>query len=356
MRTLVILTGGTFGSSISDNRLSAKLAFSQHHELSNIVASYFSEEVTLSFCQPFSKLSENIVPDDWEQIFSVLLEQKNNYDNALIVHGTDTMAYSAAALAYLNALKLDTTIVVTGANLPLSSENSDAQTNFIQSIGALKYLQDNGITGSFIVFNGTNEQDRHGRMHVGVRVKKDKWDDYCYRSFYMGKQSIGEVLGTNVSTFDNAQYANLLSGQRKINLKTCAFSSKGVAAVKIYPGLHPASLPSPQNGLKYVLLELYNSGTAPADDSEYSLVPWVKQVVSEGVLVFAISQHEGKQGVSMDIYETSAALLDAGVIPLGDLIWEAALPKLMLAASNYNNINDIVDFMRANIAGEILSA
>lgn len=353
MRTLVILTGGTFGSYIREDRLSAEEPLSQCNDLLGIAASHFSNGIEMTFRQPFSKLSENINPDDWENIFSALAEEMDKYDNALVIHGTDTMAYSSAALSYLNALKLNTTIVFTGANIPLSSVNSDAQVNFLQALATLKFLQQKDIKGTFIVFNGTNKLDGIGHIHVGTRVKKDKWDGDCYRSFYIGKQSIGEVSGTQVSTFDEIQYSKLCGTKSELKLSTSNFSSKSVAAFKTYPGLHPNSLPLPRNGPKYFLLELYNSGTAPADNSEYSFVPWIRQVVNEGGAVFAISQHEGKKGVSMNIYESSAALLKAGIVPLSDLIWEAALPKLMLAASNFSSTLEVVEFMQANAAAEI---
>lgn len=356
MKILILLTGGTFGSISENNRLSAAKPFSRLADLGNLAKSSYHNDVELVFSQPFSKLSENVVPSDWSTIYSAILKEKGNFDGVLIVHGTDTMAYTAAAISYLNALTLGVPIVITGANHPISMPGSDAEVNFIQSIGVLKYLARNNINGCFVVFNGKDDVDRTGRIHVGTRVKKDKWDDYCYRSYYSDGVSIGEIVGAEVSRFEIDQYSSLLKKQKQFELSTPDFDSSKIFSFKIYPGLYPFILPTPRNGINFALMELYNSGTGPADASEFSLVTWVKRFVDEGGAVFAVSQHEGKFGVSMDIYESSERLLSAGVIPLSDTIWEAAVPKLMLAASNYKNISDIVDFMRANIAGEILSA
>lgn len=352
MRTLVVLTGGTFGSVRQGDYLSAGTTDDQLERLGSLLAGF--PEVQFSFTQPFSKLSENMHPNDWEAIFAAILEKRGEFDNVVVVHGTDTMAYSAAAVAYLNAVSLQTTIVFTGANRPISDSDTDALVNFRQAVLALKYFSEQTVSGCFIVFNGESDGDTPGRIHPAVRVKKDKWDHYCYRSFYVNskEQSIGEVVGSSVR-FDFPVYERLLDSSVSTNLASLAFAEKSVCGIKIFPGLNPEDLPLPNSNRRCFLIELYNSGTAPADGSEFDLTSWVSKVTDAGGLVFAISQHEGKSGLSMNIYETSGALLDAGVIPLGDMIWEAAVPKLMLAARNFSNNADVRDFMLKNIAGEI---
>lgn len=352
MRILVVLTGGTFGSVRQGDYLSAGTIGGQLERLSSVVASF--SDVQFSFTQPFSKLSENIRPNDWAAIFAAILEKRAEFDNVIVVHGTDTMAYSAAAIAYLNAVSLKTTIVFTGANRPISDSDTDAFVNFSQAVLALKYFSEQAVSGCFVVFNGESDGNAPGRIHPAVRVKKDKWDHYCYRSFYVNtkEQCIGDVVENRVR-FDFSIYERLLLSSVPTNLASLAFAEKTVCGIKIFPGLNPDDLPLPNGNRRYFLIELYNSGTAPADGSEFDLTSWVSAVTNAGGLVFAISQHEGKSGLSMDIYETSGALLNAGVIPLGDMIWEAALPKLMLAAKNFNDNSDVRDFMLKNIAGEI---
>lgn len=353
MRTLVVLTGETFGSVYGENRLSASSDKSDVTSLIELSNKYFGSSVELLFTQPFYKLSENISPSDWSVLLNTLNENRTSYDNALVIHGTDTMAYSSSALSYLTYLYLNTTIVFTGSNSPLSMADSDASVNFIQSITALKHFHERGILGTFIVFNGVNDLTRHALIHPGNRVKKDKWDNYCYKSYYLN-EPIGQVLSIDHVDFDLTQLKVLTSACSEFLSITPIFSSRDVAAFKIYPGLDPSTLPVPKNGgARFFVIELYNSGTAPADDSEYSLRPWVKQVIKEEGAVFAVSQHEGNRGVYMDVYETSVKLRKDGVIPLRDMIWEAAIQKLMLAAGNFRSAHEISAYMQENIAGEI---
>jgi L-asparaginase len=354
MKTLVILTGGTFGSVLVDNGLTASSVVSDVSRLEQLSKKHFSSDVDLYFTQPFSKLSENIEPADWALLFKSLMDNKVSYDNVLIIHGTDTMAYTSASLSYINALSLNTTIVLTGANYPLSMSESDGPVNFIQSIKALEYFHGHDVNGCFIVFNGSNDFSKPSLIHLGSRVKKDKWSGSCYRSYFIGKESIGYVLGTGEVSFDLDQFKKLTSTCSPLPALTPIFANKKIAAIKIYPGLVPETLPVPSRcEAKFYIIELYNSGTAPADDSEYSLISWVEKVIGDGGSVFAVSQHDGEKGVYMDIYESSILLLKAGVIPLRDMIWESAIPKLMLAAQNFKSTQEVNAYMLKNICGEI---
>lgn len=354
MKTLVVATGGTFGSSEGD----CGLTVNGHKNLKRfeeLLTGSLREDVVFTFVEAFSKLSENIIPSDWEAIANTLKKNLPGHDNAIVIHGTDTMAYSSAAISYLSDISQHYAVVFTGANIPLSMPNSDGQTNFLQSVQALKHFQEKLVKGVFIVFNGLNDHSSQGFIHLGSRSKKDKWEESCYRSFYINGSSIGEVNGLREIKFNDKVYNELIPKSKNKYFLTPEFSSKNIAAFKVYPGFDPKYLDAAVSGdAKYLILEIYNSGTATADDSEYSLVPFIEHATKKGVIVFAVSQHEGKRGVSMDVYESSSALLSAGIVPLRDMVWEAALPKLMLANGNFSDPKTVVEFMSSNIAGEII--
>lgn len=355
MKILIVLTGGTFGSSHGENGLTVSQS-TQSNLITERLDDFVQENVEFTFIQPIKKLSENIDPVDWEIIINSILEHKKGHDGILIIHGTDTLAYTAASISYVEELNKSYPIVLTGANLPLEDKNTDAIVNTIQAINALDYFIKNNITGSFIVFNGTNDLNHTALIHPAAKVKKDKWEEFCYRSFYLDKNAIGVVNGDGSVDFDRELYSNLVDCKIKYTGLKYKFDAKSVALLKIYPGMDPDIIRIlVDNGKKIIALEIYNSGTAPAFDTEFSLVENLKYAQKQGVIIFALSQHEGKMGVTMNIYESSNRLIEGGIIPLGNIIWEAASVKMMLACSNFDNRQEIINYLRTNIAGEIQS-
>ncbi len=354
MKTLVIVTGGTFSSTKSSNGL--KVAKELEVELLIKESDkYFSNSISLSFEQPICKLSENIDPNDWTLLVNTIEKNMNQYDSILVIHGTDTMAYSSAAISYVETISKKLPIVFTGANYPLEfSDKTDGVVNFIQSLGALKYFVNNNIMGSFIVFNGSNDYKTNALIHIGSKVKKDKWEEACYRSCYIGRNHFGEVAADMKVSFDIDEYNKIVPQDTMFtNLKT-SFNAEQVMLLKIYPGMDTKIINYlVDSGVKAIALEIYNSGTAPVQNTVFSFKESLEYAREKEVLVFAISQHEGKQGAVMNIYETSNILNQLGVIPLGNLMWEATVPKLMLAIENFNKIDDISSYMKTNISGEI---
>jgi len=358
MKLLIVITGGTFGSKKNDKN---SLNVSKEEEIVNVVKELLEEnqkEVSFeySIVSPLIILSESMSPKHWEVIINSTLQetQKTHYDGIVIIHGTDTMPYTASAIAYIENLSKQYPIILTGANYPVFFENTDAKINLKDSLKVMKIFIEQKIKGSFIVFNGINDNKNNTNIHLGTRVKKDKWEKECYRSFYLGKKSLGELTAKNEFDFDSDLYNEIFLKEIKYKDLSIKFNDSNVMAIKIYPGLDPNILIDLfKSGKKYFILEIYNSGTAPANRDKYSLIEPIKYITENEGLVFAISQHEGGKGAQMNLYETSISLKEAGMIPLGNIIWESAIPKLMLASANFNKREDIIKFMQTNIAGEI---
>ena len=360
MKILVTLTGGTFSSIKTENGLSASENTDKKllENLENEVKLKLPFDVELIFTEHISIASENADPSDWGKIADFILSDMINYKDIsgiLVVHGTDTMAYTASAISYLENITKKYPIVFTGASYPLSISKHNATTNFLQSIYALKNFIDKKMNGCFLVFNaGDNINDKEALIHLSTKCKKDNWEIDGYRSFYIGKKSIGTISNVNKFNIDEDLYKNFFNKTILFNNIKPLYDSKKVVAYKIHPGFYPEIIKfSIDFGVKAILLEIYNSGTAPMDGREYSLNKVLEYAKEKGVLVFLISQHEGKKGISMDIYETSNILKKFDVISLKDMIWEAALSKLKLAYGNFEKDKDIKKFMLTNIAGEI---
>ena len=354
MKLLIVVTGGTFGSKRNNNSLNV----SEKEEIVSIVKELLEKnkkEINFEYSviSPLLILSESMNPKHWEIIINSILQQtqKTNYDGIIVIHGTDTMSYTANAIAYIENLSKKYPIVLTGANYPVFFENTDAKINLKDSLKVMKNFVEFGIKGSFIVFNGINDNSDTD-IHLGTKVKKDKWEKECYRSFYLNKKSLGKLTTKNRFNFDKILYNEIFPKKIKYRNISIKFDDSNTMDIKIYPGLDPNILINLfEKGKKYFLLEIYNSGTAPANYDKYSLVEPINYITENGGTVFAISQQEGGKGAQMNLYETSKSLKEAGIIPLGNMIWESAISKLMLASANFNKKEDIVEYMQTNIAG-----
>lgn len=352
MKLLCVITGGTFSSNKTDSGIGINDAVDLKL-LKDSVNNYFSNSISIDFTTPIFKLSENIDERDWNIINQDIENKQDAYDAVLVIHGTDTMAYTASALSFNEKISKNKPIVVTGANLPLSFDDTDAITNFIQSIQVLEKFVTQNIIGVFIVFNGSNNFKNKALIHLGTRVKKDKWEESCYRSFYINSQYLGYITDDDFS-FDKDKYEQLLNKETAYNKKVIYDSTK-VSSFKIYPGFDPSILKREfEYGKRYFIIEIYNSGTAPVKDTHLSLYESLKYIDENGGIVFAASQHEGKSGATMDIYESSNMLKELNIIPLKDMIWESAVVKLMGGASIFDNNDEIIKYMLKNISGEIL--
>ena len=352
MKILVVLTGGTFSSINSKKGLSTSTT--NENFLKDKIQHEIPFDVNIKMVQPFSKLSENIDDNDWNNIINCLRENiKPDINGVIIIHGTDTMAYTSSTLAYFEEFSKKVPLICTGANYSLYENGTDAIVNLVQSIISLKKFNEQNIIGSFIVFNGRNDFKEKALIHMGTKVKKDIWEDTCYRSFYIGSHQIGYLEGKDKFSFDTKLYNKLFNKEVLYDIKS-KFNVAEVVSYKIYPGFDPDNIKRDvDNGKKYFIIEIYNSGTAPAKDTYLSLKENVEYAIKNNCIVFAISQHEGHLGATMNLYESSTILLNAGVIPLKNMIWEASIPKLMIASATFTKKNDIIKYMLDNIAGEI---
>ncbi|HCJ29175.1 MAG TPA: asparaginase [Pseudomonas sp.] len=223
--------------------------------------------------------------------------EQDGCDGVLVLHGTDTLAYSAAALSFL-LLGLEVPVLLTGSMLPAGVPGSDAWSNLF---GALQALHAGVEPGVHLYFSG--------KLMPGVRASK---------------------LGTStLDAFDVSP--RLRQGQRAPIIPASLDYRQprrpvGLAVWPFYPGIQASQLRGLlSNGVQGLLLECYGSGTGPADDAE--LLAALKQAHERGVVLAAISQCP--QGhVEFGIYAAGSKLAASGVISGGGMNREAALGKL----------------------------
>jgi len=300
-RLLVLYTGGTIGMQQSAAGLlpasgfEARMREQQAHEAGPLPDWTFHE------LQPLLD-SANMQPRHWLQMAESIRSAVtvDGCDAVLLLHGTDTLAYSAAALSFL-LLDLPVPVLLTGAMLPAGREGSDAWPNLF---GAMRALQAGQVQGVQLYFNGA-------LLH-GARVSKLRSDAF---------DAFAEAPRQRLANA-TAERAPALLPQR----------SAQVMVLPLYPGVGAAQVQAlVASGAQALLLECYGSGTGPADDVDF--IAALRQAHRHGVVLAAISQCPGGH-VDFGVYAAGSALRDAGLISGGGMTREAALGKLfaLLAA------------------------
>jgi L-asparaginase len=294
--------------------------------------------------EPLRKLSENLTPSDWPLIAGAVrrLVQVDRAAGVLVLHGTDTMSYTAAALAYLLA-DLAVPIVLTGSRLPAQRPGSDAAANVRAALLAVHAM----TPGVYVVFGAGAGHPAH--VHLGTRVRKQRAGAHSFVS--VNRKLVAKVDGGRVETvLAHAQRARECSVQDV---------DERVLALRLHPGLDLAATAEAveRAGTRAVIVELYASATGPDTGDRFSLPAFIRACAAHATLVATTTP--GAPGppppASPDSYETSAAIAAAGGISLGDMPTEAATVKAMWALAQAETSRDVAELLLEPIAGELAS-
>lgn len=321
-KLLVLYTGGTIGMQMGAAGLAPASGFEarlrvQQAQQSERVPNWVFQELL----PPID--SANMSQNNWLAMVAAIRQgvEANGCDAVLVLHGTDTLAYSAAALSFL-LLGLQVPVVLTGSMLPAGAEHSDAWPNLF---GALQALHDGVEPGVHLYFNGA-------LMH-GARVSKLRSD--AFDAFQvMPRQRQGVRLGELPEGIDYRQ------PRQPVNL----------LSLPLVPGLRAGHLRALlDSGVQGLLLECYGSGTGPSDDAE--LLAVLRAAHARGVVLAAISQCP--QGhVEFGVYAAGSQLAAAGLISGGGMTREAALGKLFALLGAGLSQADVEHWFALDLCGE----
>ena len=320
---LVLYTGGTIGMQQSANGLMPASGFADR------LYEEQARQPGLSLpAWQFRELlpaidSANMTQQHWLAMVEAIRTgaEKDGCDGVLVLHGTDTLAYSAAALSFL-LLGLAVPVVLTGAMLPAGAPGSDAWDNLF---GAMQALHSGVAPGVHLFFAG--------KLMHGARVSK------------LGTASL-DAFGV---------LPRLREGQRAASVPATldyrqARQPVGVAVLPLYPGIQAAQLRAVLAGdIQGVLLECYGSGTGPTADAE--LLQALRDAHGRGVVLAAISQCP--QGhVDFGIYATGGELAACGLVSGGGMTREAALGKLFALLGAGLSQADVEHWLALDLCGE----
>ena len=334
---LIIYTGGTIGMVQRPHTDTlAPVKFDQILDEVPELKKFNYRIETIIFNPPLD--SSNITPAIWVKIAKTIKSHYNQFDGFVVLHGTDTMAYTASALSYM-FVNLTKPIIFTGSQLPVGMLRTDGKENLITSveIAAAREMDSSLVPEVCIYFDF--------KLFRGNRTVKRNAD--LFNAFQSVNYPELAVAGVNI-TFKKEfiQYSSL-SGPVKI--KT-GFDDH-VVILKMFPGINRDVFKSVLSiqGLKGVVLETFGSGNVPT--SKW-LTGDIKQAIKEGIVILNVTQCQGGC-VLMGQYETSLELLKAGVISGKDLTTEAAITKLMFLLGQGFSADKVKKLLNKNLRGEI---
>ena len=326
-KILIINTGGTLSSVNSEKGLMPGMRSRDMLEELRLVSKNIELE-TEDFC---SVDSANIFPEDWACLADHIGEKSKEYQGIMVIHGTDTLAYTSSMLSFM-LQNISIPVVVTGSQLSISHPVADALENCRCGI----HMAASGCPGVFAAFNR--------KVMLGCRASKVRTMSFdAFES--INYPYVGEIssLGLHI------RKENLIE-KRGIFRPQTAYSDK-VFLLKLYPGIDPGILEYLQEkGCRGVYVEGFGLGGMPFLKNDF--ISAVRKVTERGMVVLAGSQCR-YEGSDLSVYETGRLALENGALQAYDMTAEAAMTKLMWVLGQTENHREIREYFSVDIAGEV---
>lgn len=334
-RVSIVSTGGTIASRVDYVTGGVQSAISSRDLLS--IVPELSEIAVVDADILYSVFSENIDPDHWSGMAKRVAEKiRGGAEGVVITHGTDTMGYSSAALSF--ALRsLPVPVIFVGSQRSSDRPSSDAATNLI---GAVTMAAHAPFAEVALGMHETTS-DTCIVFHRGTKVRK------CHTSARYAFQSVNSEPLARLADGKIEMVAGDYRRRGEGELEVAADFEKKTALVKFHPGFDPKIIDwLAEEGYRGIILE----GTGLGHVSTRFYGP-IKRAVEKGVYVGMTSQCIWGR-IDMDVYTTGRELQRIGVEPLGDMLPETALVKLMWVLGQTDDPGEAQDLMRRNIAHE----
>lgn len=277
----------------------------------------------------FNLDSSNVGIPQWQAIANVIEQEVDSYDGFVVIHGTDTMVYTAAALSYMLS-NLPKPVILTGAQRPLAELRTDARNNLISALElATMDVPEVGIFFDHALYRGNRAK----------KLSIHEFDAFSSPNY----PPLAEV-GLDVKLHHEAIHR--ASGLFTVHRE---FSDR-VVVLRVTPGMNPGLLDCLADGpAQAIVLEAYGAGNVPTDET--GLIPFIERATSRGKLV-AICSQALSGAVDLDLYECGKLAARAGAVSCGDMTIEAASVKLMFLLGRFP-VDRAAAYLAVPLAGEV---
>lgn len=327
----IAYTGGTIGMKPSDHGYIPVANFLT--ETLKTMPEFHHPDMPTYHIHEYENLidSSDMHPTDWQQIAQDIADHYDDYDGFVILHGTDTMAYTASALSFMFE-NLTKPIIITGSQIPLAELRSDGRSNLLNAL----YLAANYPIAEVGIFF-------HNRLLRGNRTRKIDADGFeaFYAPNYLPLLKAGIHITMEAGKVEHKPYEPL---------QISPLYPQPIGLISLYPGISSEIIKNCiQQPVKALILLSYGVGNAP---QRPEFIEPLKEAIDQGIIVLNCTQClTGK--VNMSGYATGNRLQEIGVISGGDMTPEAALTKLHYLFSKNYSIAEIKQKLVENLRGEL---
>ena len=327
MKNILILnTGGTFSSEASGHGLAPSITGDEIVKRLGII----DDDINIT-AEDFCSLdSANIMPDDWVSIARKIAGSITEYDGFIVIHGTDTLAYTSSMLSFM-LQNIQVPVVVTGSQMPLNSPMSDALLNLQCAV----WMAVSGVPGVFVAF------DR--KIMLGCRTSKVR--TLSFNAF----ESINCPYIGEVNAYGLQLYTDRKAKMTRINLQT-DYSDR-IAVLKVFPGMDLEIFSFLQDhGFEGVYIEGFGLGGLPFLRKD--ITAEIRKASDNGLPILVGSQCR-YEGSDLSVYETGQRILDCGGIPVYDMTQEAVVTKLMWVLGQTGKYDQVRWLFGSDLVGEV---
>lgn len=326
-KILILNTGGTLSSVMKDNGFAPGLTTMDMQKDLRMV----SGDIDLEMEDFMAVDSANIFPEDWAALAARIAEIRGKYTGIVVIHGTDTMAYTASMLSFM-LQNIEIPVVLTGSQLSIADPIADALENCRCGI----HMAATGCPGVFVAFNR--------KVMLGCRASKVR--SLSFDAF----DSINYPLCATISSLGMQVDRTAIPERKGIFSLDNQYSDR-VYSLRMFPGIHREVLYYLRDkGYKGLYIEAYGMGGMPF--VKHDFIAAIGDLIASGMTVLVGTQCR-YEGSNLTVYETGLKAIESGALQARDMTAEAAITKLMWVLGKTSDPAEIRDYFSLSLCGEV---